>query len=103
MKNKTSITHKIRHFFYALLRAVIQFQINNNLFAREYLPIGAWVVYNWKAKIMIDTAIKNKMQPKRIAKYIYETDKNIEFTDGDSCSPFWVRRLYFWEHKPNCP
>lgn len=100
MKNKTLITHKARHIFYALLRAVIQFQINNGMFENHNkFKRGEWLKYNWKAKICIYSAIKDKLEPRQFTKYIIEGE-NVEFTNGDSCSAFWVRRLHFWERHP---
>jgi len=97
MKNKTSIFPHERHIFYALLRAVIQFQINNGMFENHNkFKRGEWLKYNWKAKIMIDTAIKDGLEPMQFEKYIIKGE-NVEFTNGDSCSAFWVRRLHFWE------
>ena len=71
MKNKTSIFPQERHIFYALLRAVIQFQINNGMFENHNkFKRGEWLKYNWKAKIMIDPAIKDRLYPMQFEKYI---------------------------------
>lgn len=101
MKNKTSITNKARYIFHALLRMIINFQINNDLCTNhnKFKP-GEWLKYNWKAKIIINTVVKREgNKPKQFAKYILKGE-NVEFTNSDSCSAFWVRRLYFWE---SCP
>jgi hypothetical protein len=101
MKNKTSITHKARHIFYGLLRAVINFQLSNNLCENHNkFKRGDWLKYNWKAKIIINTVVKREgNKPRQFEKYIISGD-NVEFINGDSCSAFWVRRLHFWERHP---
>jgi hypothetical protein len=97
MKLINWIYGKARHFIHALLAAVIQFQINNEMFNNHNkFKRGDWLKYNWKAKIYIDTVVKKKSKPRQFDKYIFSGD-NVEFTDGDSCSAFWVRKLHFWE------
>lgn len=97
MKNKNSIFPHERSFFNKLLRAIILFQINNGMFENHNkFKRGEWLKYNWKAKIMIHTAIKDRKEPMQFEEYIFKGD-NVKFTNGDSCSAFWVRRLHFWE------
>lgn len=102
MKN---LIKKLRNALYLVLRAVVQFQINNGMFAHQNcFERGQWLKYNWKAKVVIYSAIKDKLEPRQFDKYLYKyPDKNVQFDNEDSCSAFWVRRLYFWERKPNCP
>lgn len=86
---------KLSHVFYWLLCGVIEFQINNNLFANRGLKKGQLVKYNWKGKVKIKSAIIDNIGVKmEVAGFDGST---VEFTNGDSCDPFWVRRLYWWE------
>lgn len=86
---------KLKHVFYWLLRGVILFQIKTKLFENRYLKKGQLVKYNWKAKVKIKNAIKDNVGT------IMEVDgfngSTVEFTNGDRCDPFWVRKLYWWE------
>ena len=101
MKRLTWIYGKARHFIHALLTAVIDFQIHYDLFFNyNKFKEGDWLVYNWKAKIIIDTVVKREgNKPRQFSHYIMKGE-NVEFKDGDSCSAFWVRKLHFWEHHP---
>ena len=90
-------------FFIDLLRVLIEFQIKYGMFEnRNKFKRGEWLKYNWKAKIMLDTLIKERSEPMQFQEYFINSEnvENVLFTDGYSCSPFWVRRLYFWESKP---
>ena len=89
----------IKKLFYALLGEIIHLQIKWDLFTNENkFKRGEWLKYNWKAKIVIDTVVEG-VGPRQFERYTL-SGSNVEFTDGDRCSPFWVRRLYFWE-RPN--
>lgn len=58
---------------------------------------GDVVKYNWMAKSIIGSAIKNKLKPMTVERHLYSDKSNVEFTNLDSCASFWVRKLYFWE------
>lgn len=94
---------KLHNLLHLILRAIVKFQLKNGMFKHQNcFKHGQWLKYNWKAKVMIYSAIKNKLGPKQFDKYLYKyPDKNVQFINKDSCSAFWVRKLYFFEHKLN--
>lgn len=58
---------------------------------------GDRVKYNWMAKIQIYSTLEKMNKTRIVTKELYQSKSNLEFTDGDSCAKFWVRKLYFWE------
>ena len=86
---------KLSHVFYWLLCGVVRFQINNNLFANKGLKKGQLVKYNWKSRVYINSAIKDRIGD--IKEVRNHEHNNVIFLDGDSCDPFWVRKIYSWE------
>lgn len=58
---------------------------------------GDKVKYNLMAKIQIYTACERMSEIRTVDKEIYESKSNVQFTNGDSCAKFWVRKIYFWE------
>lgn len=58
--------------------------------------VGDIVKYNLMAKIQIySVAGKDMPKTRTVSKLTWYG--NLKFTDGSSCDPFWVRKLYFYE------
>lgn len=92
---KIETMKKLSHVFYWLLCGVIRFQINNGLFENKNLKKGQLVKYNWKAKVKIKSAIRDNIHS--VMKVKGFDGSIVEFTNDDSCDPFWVRKLHWWE------
>ena len=85
---------KISNAFYTLLCVVIDFQIKYEMFDnRKCFKNGDVVKYNWKAKVYIKSAIKDKLEPRVVKNYLYKDNSGVEFTNGDGCDPFWVSKV----------
>ena len=84
----------LQNALYKVLCVVVKFQINYNMFDhRNCFKKGDKVKYNWKAKAYIGSAIKDKLETKVVDFYSFKDNSNVEFTDGDSCDPFWVSKV----------
>lgn len=73
-----------------LIDLLIEYQICSH---RGKFKKGDILTYNWKAKNSIPSVIGDSPQQ------VKRTDNKtfIEFTNGDTCDAFWVRKLYWWE------
>lgn len=81
-----------------LLYNLVQWMIDKDLFHhRGKFKPGDIVVYNWKAKMHIASAIEDDLEPRVIMNIIYEDGSGLEFADGDTTDPFWVRKAHWWE------
>jgi len=86
------------NWFYWLLHGLVQWMIDKDLFHhRGKFNPGDIVVYNWKAKIYIASAIENDLEPRTVVDVIYDDKSGLEFIDGDTTDPFWMRKLHWWE------
>lgn len=76
----------------------MDFQIKYELFTnRNEFQKGDIVVYNWKAHLAIKSAIVDKTTPMIISEIMYKDNSGLEFSNGDSCDSFWVRKIRFYE------
>lgn len=79
-----------------IVSVMIKFDLFHN--KKKFKP-GDNLKYNWKAKVYIWSAIKNKLEPRTMTNYLYKDNTGILFENGESCDPFWVRKLHWWESK----
>lgn len=82
----------------AILKYIIDVQLyclkNYNWFTNKGNFIQSdKLTYNWKAKIYIDTVVRDNKQAYRIVDKIIHDGETIYFTDGSSSSVFWQRKL----------
>jgi hypothetical protein len=97
---------KIKNWITNRLAYIVGVMIRENLFTHKgKFKIGDIVTYNWKAKIIIASAIKDYPGPHIITSVIsYTRSDGIEWKDhkfyGTSgADAFWLRKVYFWESK----
>ncbi len=77
-----------------LLKKYIEFELRNKINTHHYkFNKGDIVKYNWKAKIMIYSAIKDKLKPMEVLNQCYSDGSGLDFINGDSCAAYWVRKL----------
>jgi hypothetical protein len=93
-----------KHPWYAnnpFLKYLVQWIIYWSIFyeplqKKDKFKAGDKVKYNWKALVQIySTGGKDMFKTRTVKKLTWY--KNLEFTDGTGCDPFWVRKIYFWE------
>lgn len=95
MEKKTIFQNKLIHWFLEwLVYRLIDLKINLN---RNNFKPGDLLKYNWKAKVILWSIIKKGLKPRVMLEYLYPDNLRVEFEDGDTCSSFWLRKLYFWE------
>lgn len=74
---------------------IVSFMIKYKLFQhKNKFKVGDVVTYNWKAKAYISSAIKDEVLPKKV---ISQTFGSLDFSDGQSADPFWMRKLNWAE------
>ena len=83
----------IKKIIEKLVTIICRIQFKLHLFENtNKFKNGDMLVYNWKAKILIDSAIKDKLEPRKFVNYLYKDKSNVLFEDGDSCASFWVKK-----------
>jgi len=76
-----------------ILSAIMPFLFSNN----GKFKVGDRVKYNWKANIQLKSIVDKRDRTRTVSKVLYVDKGNVEFTNGDSCACFWIRKCYFWE------
>lgn len=75
-------------------KAVVHFIIDNEWSQnRDRFKPGDQVRFNWRAKAFILSAIKDDINKTFVvSKILYSDQSGVEFTNGDGCDPFWLRK-----------
>lgn len=76
-----------------IFSVIMPFVFSNN----GKFKIGDRVKYNWKANIKLKSIVEKRENIRIVSKALYKDKGNVEFTNGDSCACFWIRKCYFWE------
>ncbi len=58
---------------------------------------GDKVKYTWMAYIQIYKGQDKMNEIRTVKEVLYSDNSGLQFTNGDSCDCFWVRKSYFWE------
>jgi hypothetical protein len=97
---------KIKNWILNKLAYLVGVMIRKRLFVHQgKFKEGDIVIFNWKARVTIASAIREQLGPHIIINIIkYKDNDGIEWKDhkyyGTSGSDaFWLRKIYFWESK----